>query len=105
MKRLSLRGDKLGVEPWDDGSLKLAVEAAFGEAASKTAVSNAVQWSQRGDSGQNINPDEKLKTLSSQLWNELFDILNPRLVICSGNVADSVIKKTKWEAKKTLFLL
>lgn len=100
MKRLSLGSDEIGVYPWDDGSLKLAIEAAFKVKALETAVSNAVLWSQRGDSNQNINPDINLQTLSSKLWTELLDILKPNLVICSGNVAHSVINNTDWSGNK-----
>jgi len=100
MKRLNLGGEDIGVYPWDDGSLKLAVEAALGIAAEETAVSNAVLWSQRGDSKQNVNPDFDLQIRSSELWTEMLGILNPRLVVCCGNIADSVISKTLWSGNK-----
>ena len=91
------RKHKLDVGPWDDGSLKLAVGAAFGVVAVKTAVSNAVPWSQREvSSGANVNPDDDLQSLSSALWREMLDILKPKLVICSGNVAESVIRQADW---------
>ena len=89
--------DREGVGPWDDGSLKLAVEAAFEEVAVKTAVSNAVPWSQRAvSSGANVNPDDDLQSLSSALWREMLDCLKPNLVICSGNVAENVIRQADW---------
>jgi len=100
MKRLSLGDDDIGVYPWDDGSLKLAIEAAFEVNASEIAVSNAVLWSQRGDSNQSINPDNDLQELSSKLWAEFLDILKPNLVICSGNIADSVVNDTGWSGSK-----
>lgn len=101
MERLGFwEKEDIGVYPWDDGSLKLAIEAAFGVKASETAVSNAVPWSQRGESGQNINPGIVLQNQSAKLWAELLDILKPDLVICSGKVADSVISKTGWSGHK-----
>lgn len=96
MNRLGLEADAIGIHPWDDGSLKLAVEAAFDIVAEETAVSNAVLWSQRGSSGQNINPDNDLQSCSAELWMEMLELLNPRLVICSGNIARSVIANTRW---------
>lgn len=94
MRRLYLKQDEVGVRPWDDGHLKLAVEAAFGKVAAKTAVSNAVPWSQRKAAGKNANPDNDLQRLSSALWREMLGILQPKLVICSGKVAENVIKRT-----------
>lgn len=93
MRRLYLEQDEVGVGPWDDGSLKLAVEAAFEVVAAETAVSNAVPWSQRTGSA-NANPEPALQNLSSVLWREMLDILKPKLVICSGDIAENVIKMT-----------
>ncbi len=78
----------------------MAVESAFGVKAKETAVSNAVLWSQRGQSEQNINPDFDLQTSSSKLWAELLDDLNPSMVICCGNVAHSVIYNSGWGGDK-----
>ena len=105
MKRLGhpklVHEGEIGVLPWDDGSLKLAIEAAFGVVATRTAVSNAVPWSQRdpNNSKKNINPDSNLQSSSSDLWREMLDILNPELVICSGNIAWEVIRKADWNEK------
>ncbi len=96
MNRLGRGGDGIGVYPWDDGSLKLAIEAAFGIVAEETAVSNAVLWSQQGHSNQNINPAHDLQSRSSELWAEMLELLKPDLVICSGNIANSVIANTRW---------
>ena len=100
MNRLIPGLNGIGVQPWDDGSLKLAIEAAFDVKASETAVSNAVLWSQRGNTNQNISPDVNLQTKSSKIWTEFLDILKPNLVICSGNMADSVINNTGWTGRK-----
>ena len=94
-------GDGIGVSPWDDGSLKLAIEAALGVSEKETAVSNAVLWSQQDpNSGRNATPDEDLRNLSSDLWREMLDILNPKCVICSGKTAYDVIKEAGWSENK-----
>src|SRR5262245_34630412 len=54
------RGNGVGIQPWDDGSLKLAIHAALDMRPEETAVSNAVPWSQRQSGGQNENPGEWL---------------------------------------------
>ncbi len=100
MDRLGSKGDDIGIHPWDDGSLKLAIEAAFGIAAEETAISNAVPWSQRGSSGENVSPDKDLQNHSSKLWAEMLELLDPKLVVCSGNIADSVITNTRWSGDR-----
>lgn len=96
LERLYWHGDGIGVYPWDDGSLKLAVASALGLDISSTAVSNAVLWSQRGGAQQNINPAVNLQSLSSELWAQMLEVLKPKLIICSGNIADSVVHSTGW---------
>lgn len=81
----------LGIAPWDDGSLKLAVEAAFGEDANQTAVSNAVLWSQVTESNANKTPSLQLIMASAKLWSKLLSVLRPKRVITAGNVAHKVI--------------
>ena len=101
--KLMKAGDGIGVSPWDDGSLKLAIEAALDVSEEETAVSNAVLWSQRDSNPRrNATPDEDLKKCSSALWCEMLDILKPKpkLVICSGNTAYAVIKKAGWSENK-----
>ena len=91
--RLGEREDTadLNIQPWDDGSLKLAVEAAFGEDANQTAVSNAVLWSQVTESNANKTPSPQLIKASAKLWSELLPVLQPQSVITAGNVAHKVI--------------
>ena len=55
----------IGVQPWDDGSLKLAVEAALDLRVDETAVSNAVLWSITTEDGENANPTLELATAPS----------------------------------------
>ena len=92
---------EVGVSPWDDGSLKLAVEAAFGAQADHTGVSNAVLWSQRDSLLQtNINPGRPLQGRSSDIWREMLQIIQPKLLICSGNIAHSVVDEAGWPDEK-----
>lgn len=89
----------VGVYPWDDGSIKIAVEAALGVNAFETAVSNAVLWSQRGGSKQNITPGISLQKKSVSLWNELLEVLNPEKIVCCGKIASNVITETGRDVK------
>lgn len=91
INRLYAEETSVGVQPWDDGSLKLAVEAALQVRAAETAVSNAVMWSQTGSGGTNKNPDNFLLERSSLAWKEMLAILNPRRIVTAGSVARQVI--------------
>jgi hypothetical protein len=88
-------GSNLGIEPWDDGSLKLAVEAALGELWSRTAVSNAVLWSQVSDTGANQTPAEKLAQASCELWSHMLPVLQPKSVVSAGKIANGVVDVAK----------
>lgn len=87
------------IQPWDDGSLKLATEAALKAKSCYTAVSNAVLWSQRSDTGTNINPSNFLMNLSARIWKEFLLILQPKIVITAGKKAEYVIKKSCWSGQ------
>ena len=83
----------IGIQPWDDGSLKLAIEASFNKRADYTAVSNAILWSQVDDFGNNQNPSNDLIAFSINLWADLLQIIKPHYVITCGNYAHHVIGK------------
>jgi hypothetical protein len=100
MRRLGNIGNDVGVYPWDDGSLKIAIQAAFELNPEETAVSNAVLWSQRGSNDQNVNPDINLQDLSAEMWGQFLELLNPKLVICSGNISDRVINNVGWDGTR-----
>jgi len=99
MRRLGQSTGDIGVYPWDDGSLKIALQASLNLSAESTAVSNGVLWSQRGNKSQNINPDLNLQALSSQIWAQFLTVLAPEMVICSGKVAANVIRNSGWLGK------
>ncbi len=83
--------DSLGIQPWDDGSLKLALQSAFGIKANATAVSNSVIWSQVTPDGKNANPSNSLIKRASSFWREIFSVINPDHIVTSGNIAHDVI--------------
>ncbi len=83
--------ENLGIQPWDDGSLKLAVQSAFHINATETAVSNSVVWSQVTSTGNNISPSKHLINLSSTFWSEILSEIKPDHIITSGNIAHEVI--------------
>jgi hypothetical protein len=90
IRRLSSR-EQVDIQPWDDGSLKLAVVAAFDVDPRDTAVSNAVLWSQVDSQGRNVTPSDTLIERSMLVWSELLPALNPKYIITAGTLADKVI--------------
>jgi len=105
IQRLGSSPNYIGVYPWDDGSLKLAIEASLHVLASEVSVSNAVLWSQRGGKEENINPDFNLQKLSSGVWSQLLSVLQPQVVVCCGKIAQNVISKTSWHGTVINFRL
>jgi hypothetical protein len=92
--------DNLGIGPWDDGSLKLAIHAAFNEMPQNTAVSNAVLWSQITAEGNNANPSDMLVDHAVNFWNDMLSLISPRHVISCGKKAHRVIDSIKSGAWK-----
>lgn len=84
-------GSSVGVAPWDDGSLKLAVASAFGADCSQIAVSNAVPWSRRKDDGSNANPSAEMTAWAAAFWKDLLPLVRPERIITAGKVAQDVI--------------
>ncbi|MUL15542.1 hypothetical protein GNP57_18805 [Aliivibrio fischeri] len=88
--------DSLGILPWDDNSLKIAVELGLEQNNKEVAVSNACFWSQRNEKGFNANPSIELQNLSVKLWNLIFSIMNPKIIITVGKVTSNIIKATEF---------
>ncbi len=103
------RGDRVAIQPWDDGSLKLAVEAALGVEATRTAVSNGVLWSLVDEEGNNKNPTSDLIKSSKALWSEMFAVLKPEHVVTAGAIARRVVagvfKKYRYKPRCTAWPL
>jgi hypothetical protein len=85
------RDGRIAIQPWEDGSLKLAVEAALGIRAARTAVSNAVPWSLVDEKGNNKNPTPELIKRSKRFWSELLQALKPVHIVTAGAIARRVI--------------
>lgn len=71
MLRFYMHGEKLGCQPWDDGSLKFALACVSDFDPGRWAVGNAVLWSRIHPSGRNnkiffachaVSKARKLKT-------------------------------------------
>ena len=94
IRRLTTRTErKLGIRPWDDGLLKIAVEVMLGCRAEETAVGNGVFWSLIDRKDRNVNPTPAMVEHSAKLWGELLHQLRPEFVITAGAIARSVIAK------------
>lgn len=89
--------DKIGIGPWDDGTIKLALQAIFEGAKLKLrlediAVSNAVPWT-RKSTGKNLNPDKQMEGKAAEFWKKIFDVWEPdiKALIVLGNIAKRVL--------------
>ncbi|MGC4122840.1 MAG: hypothetical protein QM765_51365 [Myxococcales bacterium] len=78
IRRLGSSAGDVGVGPWDDGSLKLAVEAAFGHDPEACGVSNAVLWSQVDGKDSNKTQEDGLVEESIRVWSEMLPELELR---------------------------
>ena len=97
IKRLYLHDDGLGIQPWDDGTLKLALKAMVRDIdIREVAVSNSVPWSCVNEKRNNKNPTSEMTQKANEFWKALFDLWNPdiKLIVVLGNIADQVIKGT-----------
>lgn len=98
---------KIGIGPWDDGTIKLALQAIFEGAnlnlkLEDVAVSNAVPWTYKGVD-KNLNPDDEMQTKNKmeakavEFWEEIFDVWQPNIkaMVILGNVAERVMHNAK----------
>ncbi len=89
----TLFGDQsyIGIGPWDEGPLKLAVHAALGLKPEECAVSNGILWSQVDSSGSSVNPEweDPIIKKSIDLWGEMLDVIKPSTIVTAG-------KKPEW---------
>jgi hypothetical protein len=87
--------DGVGCQPWDDGSLKLAVAAAFGDDPDCWAVSNAILWSRVDDGGRNDSaPCAWTQRESVTAWRDFLNVLKPEWIVTAGKKARAVIDQT-----------
>ncbi len=83
-----------GIGPWDDGSIKLAIESAFETNAEKSAVSNAVLWSRVDVYGRNKTPSSELINHSISIWIDYLQVIRPFQIVTCGKIANKVIRET-----------
>jgi len=84
--------DGVGIQPWDNGALKLAALAMYPkESLERFAVSNAVPWSIVKGNDSNKNPTDSIEKRASDFWIEILPIIKPKRIICAGRVASRVI--------------
>ena len=96
--------DKIGVGPWDDGTIKLALQAIFkgaelGLKLENVAVSNAVPWT-RKSGGKNLNPDDRMEAKAADFWRDIFYMWKPDIKVLAvlGNIAERVMTEAGiWE--------
>ena len=98
------RGE-IGVGPWDDGSLKLAIVAVTNNprVLGKVALSNAVLWSsykEGSKGGRNLLPPREFIKLSKDLWERFLKILEPEKVVAVGTTANSILRNTLYGKSK-----
>jgi hypothetical protein len=83
---------QLGVTPWDEGYIKLAMLSCFPKfKIDQFGVSNAVPWELHKD---NKRQTAFLKDKSIEFWKELLPVLKPKYIVCTGEYADSIISDT-----------
>lgn len=85
---------QLGITPWDEGYIKLAMLAAFPQyTIDQYAVSNAIPW-HLDKSWEKKAQADFLKRKSVAFWAAVFPVLEPEIIICTGRIANSVIART-----------
>ncbi len=103
MQRLGKYPEGVDIGPWDDGTIKLALQAIFEGAnlnlkLEDVAVSNAVPWTRKSDDNRkNLRPDEQMKAKAAEFWKEIFLVWQPdvKVLVVLGNVAEGVMKQAR----------
>jgi len=107
MRRLgACKSGIIGVQPWDDGNIPLALKSINGNMdLSKVAISNAVPWSRSKDR-KNVKPDACMMKQASRFWNELLNAWEPKIRLCIvfGRVSGQVLREAGLEEQKLLEL-
>jgi hypothetical protein len=101
----------LRIGPWDDGTLKLAVTAAWPDfTCDDFALSNAVPWSQAAGN-RNLNPEEALYGPAVEFWRRLLPVMNPARIVTVGETAREIVRRTttkipvlRWASASPVYL-
>ncbi|HUS74018.1 MAG TPA: hypothetical protein VMY06_13240 [Sedimentisphaerales bacterium] len=98
-KELQYKEGDIGVGPWDNGTIKLALQAIFIGAnlelrLEDIAISNAVPWT-RKTTGTNLNPDKQMQDKAAEFWEKVLGIWEPdiKAMVVLGNVAERVMTR------------
>ncbi|MBL7223220.1 MAG: hypothetical protein ISS72_05155 [Candidatus Brocadiae bacterium] len=92
----------VGIEPWDDGSMKLMLKSMMPSLdLGRVGVSNAVPWSARKGARVNANPRQEAEAAAAEFWRAMLDLLTPeiRLIVAFGNVAERVVREAGWGSR------
>jgi hypothetical protein len=96
----------IGIGPWDDGTIKIALQAIFEGANPKlklenVAVSNAVPWTKKRRGSKNENPDKCMKNKAKEFWEDIFGMWEPKInmLIVLGNIAEEVMNNIEIKEK------
>jgi hypothetical protein len=95
MRRLPNAPDSVGVGPWDNGRLPLALKAAFPDIqVDQVGVSNAVPWSCCKPNDTNKNPTKAMRQAAVEFWKALLPAWQPEMkrVITVGKIARQVME-------------
>lgn len=101
----------IGVGPWDEGALKLAVHAAFGLEPSQCAVSNGILWSEVDSNGSSLNPEwgSPCFKKSIGLWSKMLKVMQPSVIVTAGQkaawVIDDIFKDSRKDERPEIFRL
>jgi hypothetical protein len=82
--RLPISTEKIGVGPWDNGVVQLALKAMIPNInLDEVAVSNVVPWSQISpkNENKNVNPSEVLVDKAASFWEALLEVWEPHINI------------------------
>jgi hypothetical protein len=84
-----LHPNLIGITPWDNGLIKLALLSAFPEIKiTETAVSNAVPWHLNKKDNKT---SKELIEKSVDFWTKILEIMQPDSIICTGLIANNII--------------
>lgn len=91
--------DVIGITPWDNEYLKLALLASYKNIELKNVgLSNAIPWHLDNRNKKMVN---ELSKKSAAFWGDILKIIKPDKIICSGNIANNVIRQVAADSLPT----
>ena len=84
----------VGIWPWDNGLIKFALLAALpNERIENFALSNSIPWHLDKNNPKQL---KFLKDKSCMFWQDVLNIIRPKTIICTGEIAETIISKTNY---------